>query len=65
MIEYDLSGKLLNGWKATSLTSTGTSGWQSKGGKRMISIWEGLAWAVIGLLAGIILGDPNKKKYFN
>ena len=31
----------------------------------MISIAEGLAWAVIGLLAGIILGDPNKKKYFN
>lgn len=30
----------------------------------MIDIWEGLAWAVLGLLAGIILGDPNKKKYF-
>lgn len=30
----------------------------------MISIWEGLAWAIIGLLGGIILGDPNKKKYF-
>ena len=31
----------------------------------MISGWEGLAWAVIGLLAGIILGDHDKKKYFN
>lgn len=31
----------------------------------MISIWEGLAWAIIGLLAGIVLGDPNKRKYFN
>lgn len=30
----------------------------------MISVWEGLAWAIIGLLAGIVLGDPNKKKYF-
>lgn len=30
----------------------------------MISIWEGLAWAVIGLLVGIVLGDPDKKKYF-
>ncbi len=30
----------------------------------MISIWEGLAWAIIGLLSGIILGDHNKKKYF-
>ena len=30
----------------------------------MISIWEGLAWAIIGLLAGIILGDPDKNKYF-
>ena len=31
----------------------------------MISTFEGLAWAVLGLLAGIILGDPDKKKYFN
>lgn len=31
----------------------------------MISAWEGIAWAVIGLLVGIILGDPDKKKYFN
>lgn len=31
----------------------------------MISIWEGIAWSIIGFLAGIILGDPNKKKYFN
>lgn len=31
----------------------------------MISIFEGIAWSVLGLLAGIILGDPNKKKYFN
>lgn len=31
----------------------------------MISIWEGLAWGIIGLLAGIILGDPNKSKYFH
>lgn len=30
----------------------------------MISIFEGIAWAVLGLLVGIILGDPNKKKYF-
>lgn len=30
----------------------------------MISIFEALAWAVIGLLVGIILGDPDKKKYF-
>lgn len=31
----------------------------------MINIWEGLAWAIIGLLVGIILGDPNKNKFFN
>lgn len=31
----------------------------------MISVWEVIAWAVIGLLVGIVLGDPDKKKYFN
>lgn len=31
----------------------------------MISVWEGFAWAVIGLLSGIILGDPDKSKYFH
>lgn len=31
----------------------------------MISVWEGLAWAIIGLLAGIVIGDPDKKKYFH
>ena len=31
----------------------------------MITIAEGIAWGVIGLLVGIILGDPDKKKYFN
>lgn len=31
----------------------------------MINTWEGLAWAVLGLFIGIILGDPNKPKYFN
>lgn len=31
----------------------------------MISIWEGLAWAIIGLLAGIVIGDPDKTKYFH
>lgn len=30
----------------------------------MITIAEGAAWFVLGLLAGIILGDPNKNKYF-
>lgn len=31
----------------------------------MISIWDGIAWAIIGLLVGIILGDPDKSKYFH
>lgn len=31
----------------------------------MISVWEGLAWAIIGLLAGIVIGDPDKTKYFH
>jgi hypothetical protein len=31
----------------------------------MISVWEGIAWAIIGLLAGIVLGDPDKSKYFH
>ena len=30
----------------------------------MITIAEGIAWGVIGLLVGIIIGDPDKKKYF-
>ena len=30
----------------------------------MISVWEGLAWAIIGLLAGIILGTPDKSKFY-
>ena len=38
---------------------------KKEGWKNMISIWEGLAWAIIGLLTGIVLGDPDKKKYFN
>lgn len=31
----------------------------------MISVWEGLAWSIIGLLAGIVIGDPDKTKYFH
>lgn len=31
----------------------------------MISVIEGVAWFVLGLLAGVVIGDPDKKKYFN
>lgn len=31
----------------------------------MISVWEGIVWAILGLLAGIVIGDPDKKKYFH
>ena len=37
---------------------------KKEGWNTMISIFEGIAWAIIGLLAGIVLGDPDKKKYF-
>ena len=31
----------------------------------MISVWEGISWSLFCLLVGIILGDPDKDKYFD
>ncbi|XJZ60268.1 hypothetical protein ACIA4Q_02650 [Lactobacillus delbrueckii subsp. bulgaricus] len=31
----------------------------------MISVWEGIAWSLFGFLLGIIVGDPDKDKYFD
>lgn len=31
----------------------------------MISVWDGIAWSLFGFLLGIIVGDPDKDKYFD
>lgn len=31
----------------------------------MVSIWEAVCWIIIGFLVGYVVGDPNKRKYFD
>lgn len=31
----------------------------------MLCIWRGFCLFMLGLILGIVLGDPDKKKYFN
>lgn len=31
----------------------------------MVSIWETVCWIIIGFLVGYVIGDPDKRKYFD
>ncbi len=31
----------------------------------MVSIWETICWIIMGFIVGYIVGDPDKRKYFD